>query len=471
MPKTLSTDAEERIISAVKRAVALVDDDHLTPDAAVEKVARAEKWGADMVRFAACAYNTGRQTAQRETAKTALDKFATFPLVNADAVIAKLYPSTVKSAAEEALATDVSAEYSRPPKFAAEQAQRVKMAAYKEEGRLEKLAADAVKPTAPAPTYTAALYAHQKLVRAADEARLQSSIAYSRLQAGLSKLAGYYQQSPFDRDAFQTGDAVAQLQYGAAGKQLMDWVYGNQHLKEARYDPKIKLASLLHVGAGEPCSLIQACVDLGRNVQAARTAEKAARDALDVQYQEQLSPFVSAPRTMNQVSTWSLLRGDVKQADEEGGGGGLGSLVIPSAVGVASRELMDKAMAGGKSKEDRINDAWEELEDPSHAAQLTQNRSQAMLHDLMQDPVISGYSPDTVLNKYNEISQMAPRASQQPIAMRTLLRRHLQGNIEPFEARELAGLEKDTLGTEKDTRGDTISPRLLLGNIPESIHR
>jgi hypothetical protein len=68
-----------------------------------------------------------------------------------------------------------------------------------------------------------------------------------------------------------------------------------------------------------------------------------------------------------------------------------------------------------------------------------------MLSDFMSaDPVISTYAPDEVLDIYNQVSQMTPRAAQQPAVMRGLLRKMLQQQdaMEPFEAEQIIGVEK-----------------------------
>ena len=94
----------------------------------------------------------------------------------------------------------------------------------------------------------------------------------------------------------------------------------------------------------------------------------------------------------------------------------------------------------------------DDLGDPAHEQQLRQIQTQAMLQDLMSnDEVISGYEPDTVTEAFNEISESMPRASNRAAFMRPLLRKRLtQGAMEPFEAAEMANIEK-TLGQSEDS--------------------
>lgn len=87
----------------------------------------------------------------------------------------------------------------------------------------------------------------------------------------------------------------------------------------------------------------------------------------------------------------------------------------------------------------------EEYVDPVHDAEMARIRSQAMLNDfLANDPVISTYDPDEVLEAYNQVSQMVPRSALQPAVMRGQLRKLLQQQdaMEPFEANQLVEVEK-----------------------------
>jgi hypothetical protein len=68
-----------------------------------------------------------------------------------------------------------------------------------------------------------------------------------------------------------------------------------------------------------------------------------------------------------------------------------------------------------------------------------------MLNDfLSNDPVLSGYGRDEVLNAFNQVSQLAPHAARQPAVMRGLLRRMLQqeGVLETHEAGQVGQMEK-----------------------------
>jgi len=98
-----------------------------------------------------------------------------------------------------------------------------------------------------------------------------------------------------------------------------------------------------------------------------------------------------------------------------------------------------------------VDDAALAFDAPGHTNELRQIQAQAMLSDLIRnDEVISGYEPDEVIDAYNEISAMSPRAAVQPVIMRSLLRKRLTGGaVEPFEAGQLAEIEKTIAQTSE----------------------
>ena len=81
----------------------------MAPDAAITKIAKDERYTPGKIKLVCAAYNTGKQTAQREDNKNILDKFAEFPLADADAVINRIYGKSEKKA------EDVHADYAKAP--------------------------------------------------------------------------------------------------------------------------------------------------------------------------------------------------------------------------------------------------------------------------------------------------------------------------------------------------------------------
>lgn len=429
---TLSKAAEERIIEAVKQAVAMVDNDGISPTAAIEKVARQEQWGPNTVRFAARAYNTGRQTAQRETSNGILDKIASFPLADAESVVASMWPEQIKQASD---AATVSSEYATAPTWLDQRRQSEKVATLRS---LVKAAAAAPTPIREETIFDV-FSARTRLKVASEEARHQAAVAYDRLLNSLDKLAGYFKKAACDRKSFAEVETAVGAYFGTAGSKLMDWVYSRNHMKEARAG-QVKFAYVVSFfNVHEPYNHVQACVDLARNVTEKRAQEALAKQALAAHEADKLAVYHVQPSVPQH---WTLL-GMRKDAS-------LGAGLAGGTIAGGAEAIIKHLMQGDSDK--AVSGVVQDLEDPSHDAKLRQIRTQAMMTDLMNDDVIGGYDPDHVSQVYNQIAQLAPRVAQQPFAMRTLLRRSLQGNVEPFEAREITDIEK----TLKDTEGSSI---------------
>jgi|GEM_PF-6910844 len=115
-------------------------------------------------------------------------------------------------------------------------------------------------------------------------------------------------------------------------------------------------------------------------------------------------------------------------------------------IGSVAGELKKRLTAGKPpSPKETEEKMIGELFDPTHDAEMRRIKMQAMLNDfLANDPVISTYDPDEVLDAFNQVSQLVPRSSVQPAVMRGQLRKLLQQQdaMEPFEANQLVEVEK-----------------------------
>lgn len=464
--KTMSPQTEQQVIKAARQAIDLVDDHGMTPDDALEKIARQHKFGAHLVRFTAHAYNTGRQTAQRETSDDALSKFAAFPLMDAENVIARIWPAQVKAAADRQR-EGVSTEYTRPPAWV-----EMKKAAALASTMLKEASAAPAPPAASRPTAEQTYNQHLWLKRAAAEARTQATAAYDRLLSASSTLANYFKKAAQDRVPFSQFDFAARTYFGKAGELLADWVWNRNHQEkrgsDCRWTPGTKLACFA-VDNAEPWSLLRQCVALGQQVQQKRAAEAQAQEALEKHAHDELAPFVCPTQTK---TSWDLANGLVTQQSYVtdnlrafldqvppspiktaaaptapaawsllGKQAAIIEPAISGAVSQGTKGLMERAITGPDT-DPAVSSELAKLESPAHDAELRRIRAQANLAELMNDDVLKGYSPDLVAHHYNEISQMAPRLADQPLALRAHLYRALQGHVEPFEAREIAQAEK-----------------------------
>jgi hypothetical protein len=451
MTQTLSRQDEQKLIQAVKEAVDLVDNESLTPDQALEKVARAQKWGKEMVKFASYAYNTGRQEAQRTSSTNILSKLAEFPIADPDNIIEKIWPANVKAAAEAERLSGVSDEYDAPPAWPTTTG-HVKAASDDDDFKLVDKPPD---PYAPDPTVKMAkVYnAHRMQERVVEEARHKEAMANEAMIGAMGRLAAHFKHQPAGIDqAFQ----VAEI-YDYGTKSALDKLYKfvaqrnnlgkivtaeDGGLRRELQDRQAADVSQLTVDhAAAPYSLIKACMDAASAVHA-RAAEHVATQEELKKTAEAIRPFVQTPApTPNPSAPQSLLRGIDKDAMGYLGAG---------LVGGATKGLMDRALSDVPKPTSELEmGELSELQSPEHEAELRKIRAQALIAEMMDDEIIGTYEPNKVLQAYNEISQMAPQTAMQPMAMRSLMRRHLQGNMEPFESKEVTEIEKGLRATEQ----------------------
>lgn len=262
MPAEISKQEERQILDAVKTAT-----DHvaagLTPDAAVEKVARDLGFGPGKVQLIGQAYNTGRQLDQwRAGDPSILDKLAAFDLCDPQAVIAAM----ATTARDKAAAALVSAEYARPP--------RLLDSYYREK------VAGVVFPAPPPPTSASPRWAGDDGVKAygkidrakhaADEARRVAAFHHDQVRSKVADLVGYFKQAGVARLPFAAVEAAAVTYYGDAASRLLSAVYADGNFKEKRAAATLRPTATPVDHAAAPFSTIKAAIDAAAACHTAR---------------------------------------------------------------------------------------------------------------------------------------------------------------------------------------------------------
>jgi hypothetical protein len=438
--ETLSKTREDELIAGVKAAVDLVDSQGQTPDEAIEKVARDNKWGKDMIRFASHAYNTGRQTAQRETGTSIMDKFAEFALADPAKIVSAVWPKTVKSAADDQQLAGVSDDYASPPAWLDSRQRSTTM---EKSAAADDILAKQPKPPAYAPDPAVKMAQehskHVELQKEATEARVQTSYAHDEMVNALGQLGDYFKKHARDRLSFAAVEHAVATYFPQAAKKALDYAYTRNKMKEARAADTEMPKTAVDLNAA-PFTLIKECLDTGARVSRLREFEKEAQAAVQSHREGDLAPFVltSPPLGDKRASTSSKYL--IPEDEPEKEANFLAS-VAGSSVADKTKSILDHALSDAPTSEARQKTLGE-LSDPQHLAEMRKIQAQALLAEMMDDEVIGGYEPEKVLNAYNEISQLSPRGAMQPIIARSLLRRHLQGTMEPFEAKEITDIEK-----------------------------
>lgn len=507
--KTLSKESEERILDAIQDVCGAVKDG-CSPTEAVTKIAKDLQLTPNFIRLVSHGYNTGATTYQRENSDDILGKMAEFPLADADAVIAEIYPKEVALPGREKDAGAVSAEYARSPlpltmRKAAEKQAMLKtaedvlvkagksvskaqqrfmgMVHATQKGDIEAPSAEVADAAESMSKQDATDFAETKhkglpehakssevieehnaalkvkkayaTVRRQQLAIQQKRAEYTRIQDALMGQLGTLAESVKASPIWSSKDVgtAAESRFGKAGAAISHFL--------ATRDPGVKKASAGFRAidwAMEPFSRIPGIVKLAEQVTRLRDEYRTLVKSAQAEEAAAFAPFSA-------TEEGSIL---VKEA------AGFLSMLVASSIprGIAG------ALATPKGNADLIHDAELELSDPDDENTRRIAAVQTMLSDFTNnDEVISGYDPTEVYGAYNEIASMAPRLSTQPAAMRALLRKRLtQGAMEPFEANELANIEKTVSeaqnprisfgpGLDKTSQEAGVEPNVLAGHL------
>jgi len=142
-----------------------------------------------------------------------------------------------------------------------------------------------------------------------------------------------------------------------------------------------------------------------------------------------------------------------------------GKMIGTMVPAVGAMTGLKSMMGGQQTPTSEIDSAViDDLLDPAHESDMQRIKMQAMLTEFMaDDPVISTYDTDQVIEAFNQVAQMTPRAAIQPAIMRGQLRKMLQQQdaMEPFEAGQLIDVEKGL----KDVAEPTTLPIAALPDV------
>jgi hypothetical protein len=437
MPKTMprmTKEGEERLRTALDDVVDLVNDGQ-DPDDAIVKVATDRSIPPGHVSLMVAAYNTGRTTRHRESHSSLLDKAADFPIADAPSILDRLYPSSVKSAAAIERESGVHITYSLSPGWYAR--------ATRESG-MEKAAAatdwrmvDRSVPLYPTVRDEEAgervKLARQKAGQAEDQDRMEAARIQNQIMAGFAKLADYFAM-PGSLVLADIRENVETL-FGKEGVAVI-----NQLRRTRPNLVKQAATGRFHSTMGEPYSTVSHLVDLAGRLRHVvvgnekRAAERTA--ALEVAER----PFAPTPRVS--LLDPLPLPGTEKAADDS---------FWPNFNALIARDVTEPMMEHLRptDKDKLVEKQLRSIATPEHEQQLRDIKTRAMLEDMLtHDPVLSGHHRDEVLGAFNDVSQLAPRASQQPLLMNALLRKRLQqGSLDPFDAGDIVKTEKGLMET------------------------
>ena len=460
MPKTMprmTKEGEERLRTALDDVVDLVNDGK-DPDDAIVKVATDRSIPPGHVSLMVAAYNTGRTTRHRESHSSLLEKSADFPIADAPSILDRLYPSRVKSAAAIEHESGVHITYSLSPGWytRATRESGMEKAAAATDWRMVDKSVPLYPTVHDEETGERIKTARQKAGQAEDQDRMEAARIQNQIMAGFAKLADYF-ATPGSLVLADIRENVETL-FGKEGVAVI-----NQLRRTRPNLVKQAATGRFHSTMGEPYSTVSRLVDLaGRLHHVVAGNEKRAADrtaALEVAER----PFFVPAQRVSLLDPLPL-PGTEKAADDS---------FWPNFNALIARDYTEPMMShlAPTDKDKLVEKQLRAIGTPEHEQQLRDVQTRAMLEDMLShDPVISGHHRDEVLGAFNDVSQLAPRASQQPLLMNALLRKRLQqGSIDPFEVGDLVKTEQglSDIGTIPDTtnggapgeKSDTIIQR------------
>jgi hypothetical protein len=450
-------EAEERLLQSVRDVQSyIVDGD--TPDDAIVKVARERRLHPDMLPLLVQATNVGRQGYQREkcSGQGVLCQIAEFPLARIENVKAALYPAKPAAPSAVLKAATVSKEYSQPPK---------PVPVY-EKAAMEKVASAKLPDSyfqQPTPGYqgdpkTNVMRMQSQKMAVQQEisnAKVAEITARDQFLTAMGRVASYFKTASHDRLPLAEVEWNARRIFGPLATDVFNYV--STRTKEARASDPPRVARPVDVAA-EPYVSIKAAIENAVKYADARQAVKDLEAGAAEKIAEITRPFydrhtTGTTRVLGAVSsTYSPVK--------------VGSLLTSVAAGMgANLGAGMRSAVSPKPTTDLISDIGLELDDPQHNDELKAIESKGMLNDFMaNDEVIAGFDPQEVAEAYNEIVQLAPSSAAQPAIMRPLLRKRLSaGAVEPFEAQQMADIEKTVRQTAQVGRqgGQNVSPVLV----------
>lgn len=435
----LSRESEERIIDATEKIANEVNDGS-SPNDAIIKIAEEMRIPVGHIDLLVRAYNTGRTNVQRKSASDVLGKAEEFPIADALQIKKELYPDTYKTAAEIYKSTAVSDEYNQSPLWA----DRIptKEAIFTKKACLQKVAL-IDKPVDAYPSeknlYKEAIdkieYRHRKLA----EFRSAGVPFKTNVVDRTTKLANYfkgYNARPFNE--ILTNSITL---FGKVAEQVLNTV--------KQYLPKEKLAAVkpskddwkYAIPDKEPYAsvqnLIKAAQDYSVYSQKLALAETATKNVEG----ELLRPFA---QPKHQTSVIADNQSSInKSASIFGNLFNTGLSAITKTT--PAQGIMEK-IPGTSPTEKLLQKDLSNLMDPYHEADLREIQTEAMLNDLMaNDEVINTHHPEDVIKIFNEINQMAPRAANQKMLIRALIRKRLEyggDKVDPFDIAQLLDIEE-----------------------------
>ena len=434
VPHKISKVTERKLIGYLDKVAEHINDG-ASPNEAIVKVARAYDVELGHVRLLAQAYNNARTNQQNKSSEALHEKIASFALADVKQIVNELYPKQIKSAAVIERDEGVSDEYKFSPNIKFNIPTRnIKLAS----------APPLPLPRDPVRHVKKAHSLLHELNRDFEERRRLMNASRDKVASAYSALLDYFRQQ-YKPVRYKEAAANATALWGRSGKILMDTV--------AKDMPHLLKEASCQIGpidrSKEPFNIIARCLDAAAEHSERKAEFNDFSKKADVASQRLVEPFLPTPPKRIYGSIVKAAGDDdvFSQAIT-----GVKNVVDPNVGLKPIQTAFSKGI--GKPESKLKTEAYMDVTEPQHEARIRGLKAQAMLSDMMaNDPFLSGEPPERVVGLYNQITKLSPRAADQPLLMRALLRRYLaQGQVDPHDIDQLAGIEVKLKQRDEPTR-------------------
>jgi hypothetical protein len=419
MVTPMSEQQESAVVDATSKAIKLANEG-MDPSEAIAKVASEQNFNRNFATRMVEAYNVSK-TLKHHKEASGDSRADEFPLADAAKVTAIMFPGAVETPAEVKASEWAPATCQETRFFDLDKAPLLSSKAAEPVNSWDRRDLDSLMKRAYWEVDRVEL--HTEMAREAKEAALEE------LHQSVMKLASYFKSTshePFDRF-----ESAALQVFGSEVEPVMDMVWDCSKSaklgeKRASGPAKVTPADL------QPYQMLQNVMDLrDKSTSLAREWSKKAshsrkfKDLID-----------RCGRTFTKSGTSELL------------------------TGALANKAVSKLHQGTPGTYDALVTAIEALGDPSLEAERKSIRTRMLLRDLMQhDDVLRHADPVSVIDAFNEIASMAPAVVETPMALRTMLRKHVeQGQVAPEDVSSLLSIEKGTreLGAQDPLSSQTL---------------
>ena len=422
--RIMDASMERRLIKAAEEVTTRVAGG-ASPEDALVKVANALDLNPAQMCRAGEAYNTACSIRNQRT-KSGHDRLGNIPLVNIDNAIATAFPSGVKSAAVTT-AIEQAAVSTPVPNLMAKAA----AAAWKHPST-DFVFDTQIEPSAPLAGST---YNRQASIKRANEIREENEVrdalagANNNLTTTLIKAADDLRYA-FPRLPFSYVEEALHARYDKAlATQVADTVWEAsmaEKMGQSRYSGQP--TRRLHDYSLTPFTTIDRFVKAALDVVAAETRfndyqTKAASANSSVEEEGRNGPFAFRFAQRAKQANIANIRNTL-----------FGMTGVPDRLNTSSNP------SGAYERE--LQSAIDGMEDPDTRDQITRIKTQTIVSELLKnDPVLSRYDQSEVIDRFNELAEVAPQIIDKPMMLRSALRRVVQaGGVDPFEVGQYASI-------------------------------